>query len=477
MDATSPAQRCRCVQTCLTVTSACTILKLVAHSRTLLPPHISDSRLYALQLVAECPGADAETVEMILIGRDQGFLNTSKVIPGGLVPRGLTDPTVPPGLKSLEAAFINQYLLLPNGGRADVLVDFSIFADTCEFKMINNASNGPMSIDEPLMLQPTAEELATVGQVMAFRFAQSADAAAKVRADGKVKYAKKQLRADKFSMPAEFRRPDYFRDEVYGISSMNLVDIPQPQPANNPKSRALFLSEFDEFVPALGETRLKPSLGAFINGKLYPALSWCADDLVRAGEDPLSERPVLGTSEEWAIYNISPDMHPVHLHLVAFEVHRRCPLALPTDTELQACWDGVSEDPETEAESLALEAATLCDAQVRATAAIQTDLNSPQCLVAVDEGEDGPLDIAMSWNGYATVIRTSFDKEGSYVWHCHILSHEDNEMMRPLCVTKPGAANGYDSCQDYYSACGYDTTGLRTNGSAPVPAILELGAR
>ena len=31
-------------------------------------------------------------------------------------------------------------------------------------------------------------------------------------------------------------------------------------------------------------------------------------------------------------------------------------------------------------------------------------------------------------------IVATFDKEGDYVWHCHILSHEDNEMMRPYTV-------------------------------------------
>jgi spore coat protein A, manganese oxidase len=28
------------------------------------------------------------------------------------------------------------------------------------------------------------------------------------------------------------------------------------------------------------------------------------------------------------------------------------------------------------------------------------------------------------------------------VWHCHILSHEDNEMMRPLCVVGPTTPPG-----------------------------------
>ena len=37
-----------------------------------------------------------------------------------------------------------------------------------------------------------------------------------------------------------------------------------------------------------------------------------------------------------------------------------------------------------------------------------------------------------------TSIVATFDKPGDYVWHCHILSHEDNEMMRPFTVVDPG---------------------------------------
>ncbi|MFL5303213.1 MAG: multicopper oxidase domain-containing protein [Anaeromyxobacteraceae bacterium] len=39
-----------------------------------------------------------------------------------------------------------------------------------------------------------------------------------------------------------------------------------------------------------------------------------------------------------------------------------------------------------------------------------------------------------------TKLDASPDIPALYVWHCHILSHEDNEMMRPLCVS-PDAAS------------------------------------
>jgi spore coat protein A len=39
--------------------------------------------------------------------------------------------------------------------------------------------------------------------------------------------------------------------------------------------------------------------------------------------------------------------------------------------------------------------------------------------------------------GTCTRIIARFDRPGRYVWHCHILSHEDHEMMRPFVVRAP----------------------------------------
>ena len=109
---------------------------------------------------------------------------------------------------------------------------------------------------------------------------------------------------------------------------------------------------------------------------------------VQLWDDPIAQNPALNSIEEWELWNWSADAHPIHLHLVKFEVVNRQVIG------------GAVRPPEP--------------------------------------WEAGWKDTAIMYPGEITRVKALFDIPGLYVWHCHILSHEDNEMMVPYCVGTPG---------------------------------------
>jgi FtsP/CotA-like multicopper oxidase with cupredoxin domain len=113
-------------------------------------------------------------------------------------------------------------------------------------------------------------------------------------------------------------------------------------------------------------------LGTVTNGTGNPLL-W---------SDDITENPALGATEVWEIHNFTEDAHPIHIHQVKFEVVNR------------------------EAGS------------VRGPEAWET----------------GYKDTVIAYPGEITRVKATYDLPGFYVWHCHIVEHEDNEMMRPFHV-------------------------------------------
>jgi len=65
---------------------------------------------------------------------------------------------------------------------------------------------------------------------------------------------------------------------------------------------------------------------------------------------------------------------------------------------------------------------------VRACARAHDRRRSPE------PGEAGRKDTAIAYPGEITRVRALFDRRGLFVWHCHLLEHEDHEMMRPFRV-------------------------------------------
>ena len=144
---------------------------------------------------------------------------------------------------------------------------------------------------------------------------------------------------------------------------------------------------------------------------------------------PITENILLNDVEDWVIINNTVDMHPMHLHLVHFEVVEKGSIApgayMPADGS-----DVLHPIMPTVAAG-GLRPSVNPDG----TAA---DPYSPYTLQPQEYGHKDtvrvpPADELIGSQGYVK-IRAKFDRIGTYMWHCHILAHEDHEMMRPFRV-------------------------------------------
>ncbi len=166
-----------------------------------------------------------------------------------------------------------------------------------------------------------------------------------------------------------------------------LVPFDPLNPAHAARERTLSLTEMDR--PSDGYTMI-----GLLGGKRW--------------DDPVTEDPKAGSMEIWSFANTTGDVHPIHIHLVRFQVLNRQPFNVQTYLQTgKVVFTGIPMPPET---------------------------------------NERPAwkDTIKTYPGYITRVIQKFDlpagtavtpgQEFRYVWHCHILEHEDNEMMRPYNI-------------------------------------------
>jgi len=137
----------------------------------------------------------------------------------------------------------------------------------------------------------------------------------------------------------------------------------------------------------LGPVAVDPSTGV----GTWTELGW---------EDPVTENPAVGATEIWELYNATADAHPMHIHEVLFEVIDRQPI--------------------------------LVDEENATVQVAPGSLPTPP-----EPWENGYKDTVVAYPGQVTRLRARFATPGQFVWHCHIVEHEDNEMMRPYRIGPP----------------------------------------
>jgi len=156
-------------------------------------------------------------------------------------------------------------------------------------------------------------------------------------------------------------------------------------------TRKLSLVELNS--PFFGEVPVEARLGTVDAAGKFTAKKF--------GE-PLTENPNVGDTEIWEFYNTTMDAHPIHIHEVAFEVINRQPISIKDHNHDEGTGI-VTVDASKEA-------------------------RPPFAW------EKGRKDTLLAYPEEVTRVKATFEKPGQFVWHCHIVEHEDNEMMRPYRI-------------------------------------------
>jgi spore coat protein A len=130
-------------------------------------------------------------------------------------------------------------------------------------------------------------------------------------------------------------------------------------------------------------------------------------------EDTTTFFPMLGEHEVWQLINLTGDTHPIHVHLDPFQILSRRPISY------QIPDGGIGER------------------DLAVTVTLERDPDD-ELNHAIDDNERGLKDTIRVNPNELVEIAVRFTRySGRYMYHCHILEHEDRDMMRPFVTMAP----------------------------------------
>lgn len=147
-------------------------------------------------------------------------------------------------------------------------------------------------------------------------------------------------------------------------------------------------------------------------------------------DDPTEVIPA-GATEIWRVFNLTADAHPLHFHLANAQIVSRQPFNVQQYTGTNPNFTG-NPAPPAPNEMGWKETVVMMPGECT-TVVMKFDLPANPVIPVT---QPDPI------TGLPVTIDTFVDPGASprtgnaeYVWHCHILEHEEHDMMRPLIIT------------------------------------------
>ena len=236
-----------------------------------------------------------------------------------------------------------------------------------------------------------------------------------------------------------------FDESVEDKFDASLISFPIEQPdETRTRQLALFegLDEFGRLQPLLGNigpaTDFEGNEILFPTTEPYQKAGTAGEQMEGTHEwhEPTTENPKLDATEIWELWNMSADAHPIHIHLVFFEVLGRKEIKFDSCTTEE---ETVCDPADAVGDGTYLEKMDIVESSGNLASGFKVKNPTPggEIETRPEYFENSRKDTVTALPGQITIVKATFDKPGRYVWHCHILSHEDHEMMRVLYVGDP----------------------------------------
>ena len=309
---------------------------------------------------------------------------------------------------------ITNKLLLGTGERADVIIDFSKLAPGTVLTLMNDA-NAPYPSGDPV-------QVGTTDRIMQFVVnGKMADGI-----DGNKTGTDRSMIPNNLRTIPMVKLTDFAGKVTIKPDVIRQLTLNEKEGAGGPEMVLINNSRFEDM----------PEMNMF---------------------GAVTEKPIEGTTEKWQIINLTMDTHPMHMHLVQFQLVSRQNFDvmaymnnyMNSFTGVNGGMSGMYMGGEGSPFKYDIKNS---DGAIGGNPSVTPYLRGP--VIPADPNERGWKDVIKSNYGQVTtymvrfaptdlplwwpksLLRYGFDpsKGPGYVWHCHIVEHEDNDMMRPMNV-------------------------------------------